>query len=357
MRLPTGESKENWQRKVLTFGKRFIAEYRRTQQLRRIPLEQRYRDLIERTEQSMYLNDHQRHYVDDLTAQCLRDIAIKEGRSDAAPRSGEWLWKWRTKTGVQGEYLQLAQYVQGHFQNRYAELRQEKHEIEQHAKELRYERYKEWLLQNQGIVDRFLDVADRKVSLLDDYGDERWDALPKEIQTCLQKLAKTENDHGATENTIKEALKKGYDWMVPEKYQWLKTHLESRFREFHKNRVCNTAEPEFDELSGIEFETYIARLLKQSGFENIRGTAVSGDQGADLLATKADRTIVIQAKRYRGTVGNKAIQEVVAAIKFYRADEGWVITSGRFTSSAKALAQANNVRLIDGYSLRNGSLA
>jgi len=47
---------------------------------------------------------------------------------------------------------------------------------------------------------------------------------------------------------------------------------------------------------------------------------------------------------------------VVAAVKFYSADEGWVITSGTFTMSAKALAQANQVRLIDGYALRKGSL-
>jgi len=53
---------------------------------------------------------------------------------------------------------------------------------------------------------------------------------------------------------------------------------------------------------------------------------------------------------------NKAVQEVVAALKYYHADEGWVITSGTFTASAKALAQANSVKLIDGYALRKGSL-
>jgi restriction system protein len=72
----------------------------------------------------------------------------------------------------------------------------------------------------------------------------------------------------------------------------------------------------FDELSGKEFETYLARLLKQNGFEDIRGTAATGDQGADLIAKKAGRTIVVQAKRYQGSVGNKAVQEVVAAVKF-----------------------------------------
>jgi hypothetical protein len=348
---------EKWPRKVFAFGKRVIAAYRKTQELRRLPLQERHQDIIERTERSMSLNDSQRHYVDDVTAQCLRDVAIREGRSDVAPRTGEWLWKWRTRTGIQREYVELAQYLQGRFQNRYTELRQEKQKEDQREKECRYEQYKEWLSQNRRLVDRFLEVADRKVSLLDDYGDEKWDALPKEIQTCLLKFAQNENDGGTTENAIKEALKNGYDWMVPEKYQWLKTHLESELREYHERRSRSASEPEFEELSGTEFETYLARLLKQNGFENIRGTAATGDQGADLLATKANRTIVIQAKRYRGSVGNKAVQEVVAAVKFYSADEGWVITSGTFTASAKALAQANNVRLIDGYVLRNDSLS
>jgi hypothetical protein len=306
----------NWLGKVLRYPKRVVAAYQRMQENKHLLLQQRHRDLIELTEQSMRLNDTQRHYVDDLTAQCLRDIAIKEGRSDVAPRAGEWLWKWRTTAGIQREYLELAQHLQGRFQNRYAELRQEKQKADQHAKERRYEQYNEWLSQNRRLVDRFLEVADRKVSLLDDYGDERWDALPKEIQTCLLKFAQNENDGGATENAIKEALKNDYDWTVPEKYQWLKSHLESEFREFHDQRARNVAEPVFDDLSGAEFEAYLARLLKRNGFENIRGTAASGDQGADLLATKANRTIVIQAKRYRGAVGNKAVQEVSAAVKF-----------------------------------------
>jgi hypothetical protein len=346
---------ERWLDKVLAFGKRIVAGYTSVQELRRLPLEQKHRDIIEHAELSMRLNESKRHYVDDMTAQCLRDIASKEGRSDIAPLAGEWLSKWRRRTPIT-EYLELAQYLQGRFQNRYAELRQAHFEAEDRAKERRYEQYKEWFSQNRSIVDRFLEVADRKVSQLDDYGDEKWDVLPKEIQTCLLKFAKTENDDAATEHKIKDALKHGYHWMVPEKYQWLKAHLESEFREFHEKRASNAADPEFEELSGAEFETYLARLLKQNGFENIRGTAATGDQGADLLATKSNRMIAIQAKRYRGAVGNKAVQEVVAAVKFYRADEGWVITSGTFTASAKALAQANKVRLIDGYGLRNGSL-
>lgn len=38
----------------------------------------------------------------------------------------------------------------------------------------------------------------------------------------------------------------------------------------------------------------------------MRGTPATGDQGADLIAKKDGRTIIVQAKCYQSTVGNKA---------------------------------------------------
>jgi restriction system protein len=94
-------------------------------------------------------------------------------------------------------------------------------------------------------------------------------------------------------------------------------------------------------------------LLKAKlGFEDVSGTPATGDQGADLIAIKDGRKIAIQAKRYAGVVGNRAVQEIVGALKFYKAVEGWVITSGTFTPSARALAQANGIHLVDGVRLR-----
>ena len=71
-----------------------------------------------------------------------------------------------------------------------------------------------------------------------------------------------------------------------------------------------------------------------------------------MIAVKDGKTIAIQAKRYTGPVGNSAIQEIVAALRFYKADEGWVITNSTFTTSAAEFAQANGVRLVDGTELR-----
>lgn len=55
-----------------------------------------------------------------------------------------------------------------------------------------------------------------------------------------------------------------------------------------------------------------------------------------------------QAKCYpNSVVGNSAIQEVVAGMKYYNAESAYVITNSTFTSSAINLAKVNNVILWD----------
>jgi hypothetical protein len=252
--------------------------------------------------------------------------------------------------------------------------RRAREEEEQLNRQRELREYQEWRLQHGTLVDKFLEITERKVSLLDDYGDENWDALPRELENLFLKIAKADNDDITL---IKVPLFKGLQrdaatgWLLAHfrpphdvttyalllgKYLHLRRHLESEFRSYHESRKQQTTASEFKDLSGVEFEAYLAKVLKEQGFEDIRGTATTGDQGADLIAKRGGQTIVIQAKRYRGSVGNRAVQEVVGAINFYGADEGWVITSGTFTTSAKALAQKNNVKLIDGHALRNRKL-
>jgi HJR/Mrr/RecB family endonuclease len=237
----------------------------------------------------------------------------------------------------------------------------------------------EWLIRHKELLDRFLEITERKVSVWDDYGDENWDALPQEIERLLSKTAKVDKDNVepikrmvfkglAAEEIARtmdglnigrriELINKGFSQDVFDalirKYTFLRSDLETRFRAYHASEKDKRLDEDLDSLTGVDFEKYLVNLLKEHGFDDVRTTVATGDQGADLIARLNGRTIVIQAKRYRGSVGNRAVQEVAGAVRYYRADEAWVITSGNFTASAKALAQANNVKLIDGYALRN----
>jgi len=107
---------------------------------------------------------------------------------------------------------------------------------------------------------------------------------------------------------------------------------------------------EIDALNGIEFESFLKDLFTKMGFrvENIQS---SHDQGADLLLSRPGEKIAVQAKRYSSKVTNQAIQEVVASLQYYKADKGWVVTTNSFTQSAKDLAKANNIELINRYRL------
>lgn len=103
-------------------------------------------------------------------------------------------------------------------------------------------------------------------------------------------------------------------------------------------------------VTGEEFELFLKELYEQLGYE-VALTPTTGDQGADLIVEKNETKTVVQAKFYSSAVGNSAVQEVIGAIGFYKANKGLVITNNTFTKSAKELAQANSIHLIDGNSL------
>lgn len=191
------------------------------------------------------------------------------------------------------------------------------------------------LMRHSGLVDRFVEIVERKV-VIDEYGDENREALQAELGRVMGKIATAEG----------ERIDLRRRWTVLQ---------ESLLQEFETRHAVAKAgaQPATDveRMTGVEFEMFLARLLREHHFENVRGTPVTGDQGADLLAERAGRKIVIQAKRYTGHVGNAAVQEVIAALSFYGGDEGWVITNSSFTPAARALAQKAGVRLIDGFSL------
>ncbi|MEY8742032.1 restriction endonuclease [Bacillales bacterium AN1005] len=101
-----------------------------------------------------------------------------------------------------------------------------------------------------------------------------------------------------------------------------------------------------DLMKGIEFEYFLKEMFERKGYQVII-TKASGDQGVDLILKDGLRTIAIQAKRYKSTISNGAIQEVAAGKIFYDCDEAFVITSSHFTKSAVSLAIKIGVGLLD----------
>ena len=99
-------------------------------------------------------------------------------------------------------------------------------------------------------------------------------------------------------------------------------------------------------MTGEEFEEYLKAQFERQGYK-VRLTPRSNDYGADLVLTRNKEVTVVQAKRYQGNVGNKAVQEIVAAQAYYDADRAMVVTNSYFTNPARKLAEANDVELWD----------
>lgn len=100
-----------------------------------------------------------------------------------------------------------------------------------------------------------------------------------------------------------------------------------------------------EDCTPIQYEQECARILIDEGWE-ARTTIATGDQGADVLATKGALSIVIQCKKYGSNVGNKAVQEVYAAKTFYNVSYAVVVTNAEYSKAAILLANKTGVLLL-----------
>lgn len=101
-----------------------------------------------------------------------------------------------------------------------------------------------------------------------------------------------------------------------------------------------------DVMDGIEFEEYIARILKSQGYTNIQLTE-QYDYGVDIMASKNGIRWGIQVKRYSGLVKADAVRQVVTGLRIYGCDRAMVITNSVFSRVAVRLARSNDCVLVD----------
>jgi restriction system protein len=111
-------------------------------------------------------------------------------------------------------------------------------------------------------------------------------------------------------------------------------------------RLKQSGIADIDEMSGRQFEEYLGTLFNSQGY-NVSYTPATGDFGADLILKKGKEIVVVQAKRYKKSVGIKAVQEVIPAKTMYNATAAWVVTNSNYTKQALTLGKRNGVRMID----------
>lgn len=129
------------------------------------------------------------------------------------------------------------------------------------------------------------------------------------------------------------------------KGQYIVLSKKQREQDVWQQRFGAAQAAELDQLSGVEFEIFLAGLFRAQGYF-AELTPTSGDYGADLILSKDGRRIAVQAKRHLGSVGVQAVQEALSGQAYYQCNTAWVITTGAFTSNALELAQKSGVKMI-----------
>lgn len=104
---------------------------------------------------------------------------------------------------------------------------------------------------------------------------------------------------------------------------------------------------DIDRMDGHDFEYVCADILRAKGFQNVTVTRGSGDQGVDVIAEQSGIKYAVQCKRFSGSVGNKAVQEVHFGKTYYHCHVAIVMTNNYFTKSAKDAASESNTILWD----------
>jgi restriction system protein len=106
-----------------------------------------------------------------------------------------------------------------------------------------------------------------------------------------------------------------------------------------------------DLMTGREFELYLEVLFQKLGY-GTEQLPTTNDFGADLILLNGDKRIAVQAKRYKGNVGNRAVQMILGAKKYYGCNEAWIVTNSFYTKAAIQMSAKTDVLLVD----RNGLL-
>tara|TARA_B100001750_G_scaffold64179_1_gene50932 strand:- start:1402 stop:2238 length:837 start_codon:yes stop_codon:yes gene_type:complete len=202
------------------------------------------------------------------------------------------------------------------------------------------------------------------------YEEELLEELSDEIQAILKKEIKVISAAYRKSVTSNSFGKKNYDKFIPELLEFIEDNynifkdleehhdvdagsmtltedsIKSVISLIEENIEKQNSDSEYsDDMDPFDYEHYCASEFQKSGWE-AKATQGSSDQGVDVKATKDSIILVAQCKKFAKPVGNKAVQEVVAGMKYYEANQGVVIAPNGFTNSAEKLAEANNIKLI-----------
>lgn len=143
----------------------------------------------------------------------------------------------------------------------------------------------------------------------------------------------------------------------------VESHVETA-KKIHEQIEAQNARAVEDYLQQLQtmnptkFEKLVAELIKKMDYKLVKHVGGAGDGGVDVRALRDDKwggehKVVIQAKRYRKTVGRRFVHELIGVMDTEKVQEGLLITTGVFGKDALEVADGKKpaLVLVDGRSL------
>ena len=187
-----------------------------------------------------------------------------------------------------------------------------------------------------------LDNSERGVWVLTQKGRDIGEVDPRQVMRSNLIIRKNKGSKVADNNLNTLANTKAVE--IAE------TVLEESWRKELLEKLLN--------LSPAAFERLSQRMLRESGFIEVKVTGRSGDGGIDgvgiiRLGGLLGFPVLFQCKRYQGSVSSGVVRDFRGAM-IGRSDRGLIITTGTFTREAKFEATRDGappIDLIDGEQL------
>lgn len=101
-----------------------------------------------------------------------------------------------------------------------------------------------------------------------------------------------------------------------------------------------------------DFELLVGEAFRMLGYSVAETGGGGADGGVDLELRKGEEVFLVQCKQWRAyKVSVTVVRKLYGVMAGRGAAGGFVVTSGVFTSDAKAFAEGRNIKLIDGAAL------
>lgn len=105
-------------------------------------------------------------------------------------------------------------------------------------------------------------------------------------------------------------------------------------------------------MSWREFELLVGEAFRLQGYSVTELGGTGADGGVDIVLRKGNEKFLVQCKQWKAfKVGVDVVRQLYGVMAAQGAAGGFVITSGTFTSDAKAFAEGRNIKLVDGAEL------